>query len=157
MKKFAANPDVAFGDVNLRDGAVRTSAGVPQNPGAGGWPTIRYYNKDTGYGGAAYEKKTGMPMCEELGPKNDYMQKYVEEAGQTSLCSVGEGNPGCSEREAGYITKARGKTVEQRAKQLTRLQGMSGKKMAPKAQAWISQRIAILKQLTAEDAGGSEL
>jgi len=25
--------------------------GTPQNPGAGGWPTLRYFNTDTGYGG----------------------------------------------------------------------------------------------------------
>ena len=31
--------------------------------GAGGWPTIRYYNKATGYGGGAYTQKTGQAMC----------------------------------------------------------------------------------------------
>ena len=42
---------VVFGDVNLREGRVTQSRdGTPQNPGAGGWPTLRYYNADTGTG-----------------------------------------------------------------------------------------------------------
>eukprot|EP01050_Picozoa_sp_SAG11_P058854 SAG11_NODE_37811_length_255_cov_0.660256_1_plen_39_part_10 len=28
------------------------------NSGAGGWPTIRYFNKETGYDGKPYPKKT---------------------------------------------------------------------------------------------------
>jgi hypothetical protein len=30
---------------------------------------VRYYNKETGVEGKAYEKKTQMAMCDELGPK----------------------------------------------------------------------------------------
>ena len=37
--------------------------------GAGGWPTVRYFNKETGYGGKPYPKKTDKAMCDELGPK----------------------------------------------------------------------------------------
>jgi len=48
----------------------------------GGWPTIKYFNKDTGYEGAHYKKKTPKAMCDELGD-NEYMQQYVEEAGHT--------------------------------------------------------------------------
>lgn len=56
--------------------------GGPQNPGKGGWPTIRYFNKLTGYDGAPYEKKTTMSMCDELGPKGKtYMEEYVMEFG----------------------------------------------------------------------------
>lgn len=80
------------------------------------------------------------------------VEAWVQEAGKTSLCSIAEGNPGCSEREAGYITKASGKSAEDRAKQLRRLTGMADKKMAPKAREWISQRIAILKQFVSADS-----
>ena len=52
------------------------------NPGAGGWPTIRYFNSKTGYEGAPYQKKTSAPMCTELGSEEN-MQAYVEEAGAT--------------------------------------------------------------------------
>ena len=53
---------MAFGDVNLSEEPIRGS----YNPGAGGWPTIRYFNTKTGYEGAPYTKKTDKAMCEEL-------------------------------------------------------------------------------------------
>ena len=69
-----------------------------------GWPTIRYFNKETGYGGKAYTKKTSDAMCTELG-NDEYMQQYIEEAGSTSLCSIADGNPGCGDKEKKYIAK----------------------------------------------------
>ena len=83
----------------------------------------------------------------------DYVQNWIQEAGKTSLCSISDGNPGCSDREVKYITKASGKSPEDRTKQLRRLTGMADKKMAPSAKDWISKRIAILKQMTKADAG----
>ena len=61
---FAGNADVRFADINLSEAPIR---GEPYNPGAGGWPTIRYFNKDTGKDGYPYQKRTDKPMCEELG------------------------------------------------------------------------------------------
>merc|ERR1711871_1271319 len=116
-EKFSKNTDVAFGDVNLSEESVRTIHGESQNPGAGGWPTVRYFNKDTGYGGKPYPKKTSKRMCEELGDQ-EYMQKYVEEMGDTSLCSVQGENKGCSDREVKYITKMKAKSAEEVSKQL---------------------------------------
>jgi hypothetical protein len=46
---------------------------------AGGWPTIRYFNKETGLEGASYEQKTSKSMCDELG-NEDNMIAYVEDA-----------------------------------------------------------------------------
>jgi len=70
------NQDVVFGDVDLsQNGGLR---GPPHNPGAGGWPTVRYYNAKTGPDGAPYVKKTNKAMCEELGDEN-YMRAYVED------------------------------------------------------------------------------
>lgn len=65
----------------MREAPIR---GNPYNPGAGGWPTIRYFNKETGPDGAPYEKKTEMPICQELGDVGR-MTAYVEEAGNTKL------------------------------------------------------------------------
>ena len=36
------------------------------NPGAGGWPTLRYYNADTGPGGAPVERITNQKICDEF-------------------------------------------------------------------------------------------
>ena len=76
MKTFSDNPSVKFGDVVLQEGGPRGSG----SPGRGGWPTIRYYNQQTGVAGGDYVPKTSMALCSELGPEGgDYLRKYVEE------------------------------------------------------------------------------
>ena len=50
--------------------------GPPHNPGGGGWPTIRYFNRDTGLEGGSCEKVTSKPMCEELGGDGALLQDY---------------------------------------------------------------------------------
>jgi hypothetical protein len=144
VKRFASNPDVAFGDVNLQTDPIRGK----HSPGAGGWPTIKYFNKETGYEGAPYTKKTSDAMCDELG-NIDNMQAYVMEAGGTSLCSV-ETKAGCSDKEITYIDKFAAKTADEQAAQLERLNNMAGKSMKESLKSWISQRKAILKQFTAK-------
>lgn len=124
---------------------MRESHGEPQNPGAGGWPTIRYFNKETGYGGKPYPKKTDQAMCDELG-KNDNMQAYVEEMGKTSLCSATT-EAGCTDKEKEYITKWKAKDAAAAKKEFTRLKGMDTGAMKPESSKWLGQRAAILKQL----------
>lgn len=143
MQEFASNPDVSFGDVNLSEDQVRGN----HNPGAGGWPTVKYFNKQTGYEGAPYDKKTDKAMCDELGDQ-EMMDSYIMEAGQTSKCSV-ETGVGCSAKELKYIETWKEKSSDEVSKQLTRLTGMSDAKLKPDARKWISQRIAALKQLVA--------
>merc|ERR1712146_718871 len=151
-QNFKDNKDVVFGDVNLSENQVREINGEQQNPGAGGWPTIRYFNKQTGYGGKAYEKKTSGAMCDELGPKENYMQEYIEEAGGVSMCSVKDTSQGCSDQQKTFIEKWTGKPASDLEKQLTRLTGMlekQAKDMKSEALKWGKQRLGILKQLTA--------
>jgi len=136
---------VAFGDVNLSEEPIRGN----YDPGAGGWPTIRYFNQKTGYEGAPYTKKTDGAMCEELGDEQ-YMQAYVEEAGGTSLCKASDG-AGCGEKELGFIEKWKGSDQPSTQAQLERLQGMTGSAMKPELSKWLGQRIAILKQLVNKD------
>ena len=81
----AGNTDVSFADVNLRETPIR---GPPYNPGVGGWPTILYFNQETGPEGAPYTKKTTLPMCQELGDV-DRMTAYIEQAGGTKLKAEG--------------------------------------------------------------------
>mmetsp|Transcript_1176 Transcript_1176/g.1643 ORF Transcript_1176/g.1643 Transcript_1176/m.1643 type:complete len:96 (+) Transcript_1176:236-523(+) len=85
-------------------------------------------------------------MCDELGPKNDYMQQYIEEYGGTSLCSAVTG-AGCSEKEVKFAEKFKAKSIADVEKQITRLTKMKEKKMKPSLKAWIIQRLSILKQL----------
>jgi len=113
----------------------------------GGWPTIKYFNKATGYKGAHYKKKTGDAMCTELGPGKPYLQEYVMEAGGTSLCKVAT-KAGCSDKETKFITLWQGKNDAALVdKQIKRLTGMKGGSMKAELKEWINQRLAILKQL----------
>lgn len=124
------------------------------SPGAGGWPTIRYFNKKTGYEGGEYKKKTGDAMCTELGPGKPYMQQYIEEYAGTSLCSVAT-EAGCSDKEKKFIKTWKDKlaaaaTVADIDKQITRLEGMSSNSMKADLMTWLNQRLAIFKQLKKE-------
>jgi len=152
---FSDNSDVEFGDVVLSGGGPRGGEGA--NPGAGGWPTIRYYNKETGVLGKPYEKKTDMPMCDELGPKGDvYMQQYVEEAGSTSLCSINEPYQGCSEKQTNFIKKVADWDNDKITAQVTRLGELKGGKMKENLKEWVGQRLAILKQFTKAGAAAKD-
>jgi hypothetical protein len=138
-----------FGDVALSKNQVRDIHGTAQNPGAGGWPTIRHFSKQTGYGGAPYAKKTDKAMCDELGPKEEYMQQYVEEIGGVSLCSVANVDVGCSDEQKKFIAKWGEKDKDELAAQLARLSGMvdkDGSSMKPEALKWAKQRLNIVKQ-----------
>lgn len=124
-------------------------SGPPYNPGQGGWPTIRYFNKETGVEGRPYDKKTDKAMCDELGDE-EMMTAYVLEAGSTSFCTI-EGEKGCDEREIGYIHKMKAKTAAERKKQLDRLENMKDSSMKAELKAWLVKRKAILQQFAAID------
>lgn len=84
VKEFAESDKVVFGDVNIESGdKVEVIHGTLQPAGEGGWPTIRYFNKGTGYGGAAYVQKLQMKMCEELGDL-DRLRSYIAAKSQGS-------------------------------------------------------------------------
>lgn len=153
MKTFAGSADVSFGDVNLSEDQIR---GPPHNPGSGGWPTIRYFNSKTGIEGANYDKKTSKAMCDELGDEQ-MMFEYIEEAGGTSLCSVlAVGNPGCSEKEVGYINKMIALTADELEPKLARLVSMEGSSMKPELKKWLLQRKKILKVLIKKASAGTD-
>lgn len=124
------------------------------SPGAGGWPTIRYFNKKTGYEGGEYKKKTNDAMCTELGPGKPYMQQLIEEYGGVSPCSV-KTEDGCSDKEKAFIKTWKAKlaaasTVTDVEKQIERLEGMMGTSMKAELMQWVTQRVAIFKQLKRE-------
>lgn len=152
-KLFTESSDVAFMDVNLSQEAIRQGPnGEAWNPGMGGWPTIRYFNAETGIAGGTYEKKTSLPICQELG-NEDNMVDYIEEYSNAALCSVAT-EKGCSEKEIGYITKMKAKSSSDVTAQIERLESMEGSSMTPDLLKWLKQRKKILKQLAA--AGGSD-
>lgn len=154
---FAGSDDVAFMDVNLSQQPIREGPnGEAYNPGSGGWPTIRYFTRETGIAGGTYAKVTDMPMCTELGDV-DRMTDYVEEYGKTARCSVAT-QKGCTEKESAYIGKMKPKPAEEVAAQLERLETMDGSTMTAELFRWVKQRKKILKQLVvaaaADDGDG---
>jgi len=134
----------------LSGGGPRGGEGA--NPGAGGWPTIRYYNKETGTLGKSYEKKTSAAMCDELGPKGGLLQAYIEEAGNTSEnpCSIEPPYKGCNEKQIKFVTLFAEKSKEDVIKQTDRLNQMKEKPMADNLKSWLRQRLAILKKFSAK-------
>jgi len=99
---------VAFADINLSEERIVGT----YSPGAGGWPTIRYFNRETGYDGAPYEQKTTDAMCTELGPNKPYLQDYIESAGSTELCSATELS-GCTAEEAEWFATIAAASAEE--------------------------------------------
>lgn len=88
-------------------------------------------------------------MCDELGPKNTYMQEFVEEF--ATLCSVKDTSNGCSDKQKEFIDKWSAKPSGDVQKQLDRLNGMAAAAMKPEALKWLKQRVGALKQLLKKD------
>jgi len=151
-----------FGDVNLADDQVQGK--YAGSPGAGGWPTIRTYNKDTGYEGSFagdWKDENGLDgaMCDVFG-KEETMQRYVEEMAGISapgvfisgtlctdfacLCKQMDSGE-CSKQQVTYEAKFKSSPladIQSRQKLLSASLAKSGK-----ADLWMSQRIQILKLL----------
>ena len=146
MKAFAGNKNVAFGDVNLSENPIRRN----YQPGAGGWPTIRLFDGSAAattdlLEGKAYEKKTEMSMCDELGPDHPYLHDWVAE--YANPCSVVDGS-GCDERQLQYWKKQKESNDEKLWKQqLERLEKLEAGDMKPELLQWIQQRKKILQAL----------
>lgn len=141
VQAFKNNSMVAFGDVNLQEAPI----GGPYQAGAGGWPTVRYFNSATGVGGAPYTKKTSGAMCDELG-NDKYMREYVTESGSTSLCSLDD-DAECSDKELDFKMKWADKPLADIEAQITRLKAMTGGSMKPDLRKWLGQRLNVLVQL----------
>ena len=148
MKEFAGNPDVKFADINLATDRIIDDF----NPGQGGWPTIRYFNKKTGYRGQHYRQKTDKPVCDEL-KQRKYMKAYVEEAGNTLLCNVST-KAGCADGESTYIDKWSAKTPEEIETEMGKLKEKSSATKTAKRVALLER---IAKVVSGEGAGKEEL
>lgn len=142
VEEFAATKQVSFADINLATDSIR---GPPHHPGQGGWPTIRYFNAETGLDGAGYVQKTTKSVCDELGPGEDYLRQWIRQVAGVGGCQV-DGTD-CSEREMEYLTKWRDKAPTEMAAQLERLSSMRGSAMKADLKDWLQARWSILQRL----------
>ena len=105
MEHYKNDAGVVFGDVNLREGRVTQSRdGTPQNPGAGGWPTLRYYNADTGPGGAPVERITNQKICDEF----KIPQRMIDSVTTSRKVCDAVTKKGCDDAESAYLDAWRG-------------------------------------------------
>ena len=100
-----------------------------------GYPTIKYFNGETGPKGADYSG----------GRDFDSLKKFVED--NLEVKCLLDNTEGCSDKEKEFMEKWKGKPADEIKKQLDRLAGMTGGSMKPDLKKWLTQRIAILKQM----------
>ena len=130
-----SDSSVYIADVNCSEESELCEANNVQ-----GYPTIHYYVNGIKYdytGGRGVEDLTTF-VNEELMPKciiND-----------TSSNNNNDKNM-CNEKEKSYIQKWNDKTLEEKKKELIRLNKMSGKMMKNDLKIWLRQRISILDQM----------
>lgn len=98
--------------------------------------------------GATYDKKTSMSMCDELGPEHDFMQEYVEEAGNTSLCQTNGAN--CDERSLNFLNKKKVEDPSSYEAQIERLTKLLEGDMNQDLKAWVKTRRKILMNLMSD-------
>jgi hypothetical protein len=91
-----------------------------------------------------------MSMCDELGPGQPYMEKYVQEIGIDSLCSVSDGS-NCDKKSLAYLEKFKTKDAVEWRSQLERLSSLEGGHMKEDLKAWVRKRKKILRALLKED------
>ena len=102
VEDLHGNDDVVFGDVTLLKNHVRQVHGVNQSLSS------------------AYPKKTSQTMCDELDPKTEYAQQYIEEQGGTSLCNVSKTERGYTDKQKELTSKCTVKPLGVVQMQLTR-------------------------------------
>eukprot|EP00443_Scrippsiella_acuminata_P046832 CAMPEP_0115260872 /NCGR_PEP_ID=MMETSP0270-20121206/48562_1 /TAXON_ID=71861 /ORGANISM="Scrippsiella trochoidea, Strain CCMP3099" /LENGTH=147 /DNA_ID=CAMNT_0002676723 /DNA_START=226 /DNA_END=666 /DNA_ORIENTATION=- len=130
--KYAGHPKVLIGDV---DCTVHKS--VCEKYGVSGYPTLKFFNKDTGEKGLKY---TGDRFIEDL-------EAVVKKELETGGCDVKQPST-CDEKEAAYIKKMQGKSKDDLVKELHRVERLAGGDMAPDKAKWIAARIDLLRQLS---------
>ena len=109
-----------------------------QKHGIQGYPTIKYYNAETGNDG---EKYNG-------GRDFDSLSNFVTE-NLSKACDINDSEATCDEKELKFLAKFQAKSSEDQEKEQDRLQRMAGSKMKAEQKQFLNQRLAILRQLLA--------
>merc|ERR1719180_120148 len=94
--------------------------------GVSGYPTIKYFTAETDPKGDSYSG----------GRSLDQLRKFVQDKLEVK-CSIAD-QEGCSEKELKFINAYTEKSAEDVQAQLTRLDGMKGKKMKPELLSWVN-------------------
>lgn len=103
--------------------------------GVSGYPTIKYYNAESGKEGYSYNGDRSF----------EALNSFVEDELYRE-CDV-KTKDSCSEKELAYVKKMADQGQEKWAAEAKRLQGLLGKPSSPDQHAWLSTRHGLLEQL----------
>jgi protein disulfide-isomerase-like protein len=133
-----AHSSVFVADVNCSDQDELCKENSVQ-----GYPTIKVYKDGTvtDYTGGRTVEDLTVYVDTELAVKCD-IEKIAES---------------CSEKAGPYLEKWGSKDKAALTTELSRLDGLAGKKMTPELKVWFRERIAILQQLAGKEAESKEL
>jgi hypothetical protein len=171
VRLLAHLPEVSFGDMDLSNITTRSTglraAAAPKldfystQLGEGGWPSIRYFNGQTGLEGKAYIAKTvDMKLCYELGTKYFYFLDFVADVSGATLCSVVD-HRHCDDQSLRFLNtmtqeeeSGGGNTIELLEKRMEELVSMGT------TDPWVWRRRRMVQQLIAvkeEEESAEEL
>ena len=128
--EYASSSSVVIGDADC----TASGKSLCDANDVRGYPTIKYYNAEHPDG----ESYNG-------GRDFDSLKKFTDES-LSAKCLLDD-IEGCSDKEKEFMEKWKGKPADDVKKQLERLVGMTGGSMKPDLKKWLTQRIAILKQM----------
>mmetsp|Transcript_48692 Transcript_48692/g.155892 ORF Transcript_48692/g.155892 Transcript_48692/m.155892 type:complete len:141 (+) Transcript_48692:203-625(+) len=129
---YTGHSSVLIGDVDCT-----VYGDLCQKHGVKGYPTIKYYTDETGKDGASYSS----------GRDAASLKKFAEDTLEPK-CTVAD-QAKCSDKEKGYIVKMKDSSAEDLKAALERLEKMKEGSMKPELKQWVTQRVRILKDLTA--------
>ena len=117
MEHYKDDAGVVFGDVNLREGRVTQSRdGTPQNPGAGGWPTLRYYNADTWKSRRRARRADRSSGSKKICDEFKIPQRMIDAVTTSRKVCDAVTKAGCDEDEVQYLDAWRGDAAARDAK-----------------------------------------
>jgi len=137
--EYADSSSVLIGDVDCT-----VHQDLCSEYGVSGYPTIKYFTSESDPKGDSYQGGRGL----------DALRTFVQDKLEVK-CSVSD-QEGCSEKELKFIKAYQEKSADDVQAQLTRLDGMKGKKMKPELLSWVNARLRLLKEMSA-DGGKAEL
>lgn len=152
LKKYKDHDYISFGEIDLSQESLREG----HNVGIGGWPTLRYFNSNTGIAGESYQKKTNMKMAEELSDK-EILESFLLDKSTSLLCKIDLMDK-CDEKEQNYITLWNTKSRKEINDQIERLQQLrKSSNIKPDVVQWVIKRINILNQIIKRSTSNNEL
>ena len=129
--EYASSASVVIGDVDCTAGGKQ----LCEDNEVRGYPTIKYFNAETGEKGEAY--KGGRDFAT--------LDKFVKDT-LAAVC-LKDDTSACTDKEKEFLEKWRAKPTEEVGVQLARLEGMKGNAMKDGLKMWLNQRLNILRQL----------